>query len=179
MQKSMEKRKIVVIWEFILHFSIWNCETLTRFCANTVCCIWNLTDPSERAPNSSNWQISKILKVTWPKLGHLIFSDFWLIFDEDSDGLVKIGIFKLFWLPRNEVWIQPIVPLRVLLNDIFRKSLSESFFGNYEPSSTCQIKKILKKLEFMRTNWDDTEVSNDLISQIIDFKIFLKLVLWT
>ena len=32
----------------------------------------------------------------------LMFSSFWLIFDVDSDGLVGIGIFKLFGIPRNK-----------------------------------------------------------------------------
>ena len=33
----------------------------------------------------------------------LMFLSFWLIFDVDSDGLVGIGIFKLFRIPRNKV----------------------------------------------------------------------------
>ena len=33
----------------------------------------------------------------------LMFSSFWLIFDVDSDGLVEIGIFKLFRIPWNKV----------------------------------------------------------------------------
>ena len=32
------------------NFTIWSLKTLTRFCGNTVCCIRNLTGPSEREP---------------------------------------------------------------------------------------------------------------------------------
>ena len=38
-----------------------------------------------------------------------MFFSFLLIFDVDSDGAIEIPIFKLFRIPRNKVWIEPLL----------------------------------------------------------------------
>ena len=49
----------------------------------------------------SKLEIEKFQRIR--KSRDLMFLSFWLILDVDSDGLVGIGILKLFRIPRNKV----------------------------------------------------------------------------
>ena len=91
----------------------------------------------------------------------LMFPVSWLIFDEESDVLVEIRIFKLFRIPRNKVWIEPLLKqvhlsqYDIVINVIWMSDLiikNRSFYSITRLQSHCRraIKKCFFKCGKLR-----------------------------
>ena len=87
-------------------FSIQSFETLTRFCENTVCWIWNLTDSCERGHRDL------VRLVLWRYTNMALIGVFIILLNRSNRRLSKIRNHTLSW---KNSYIKNIFSVRFLL----------------------------------------------------------------
>ena len=93
-------------------FSIQSFETLTRFCGNTVCLIWNLTGPCERGRRD----LYRL--VLWRYTDMALIGVFMILLNRSNRRLSKIRNHTLFW---KNSYIISTIP-----DTIFQKNMNEN-----------------------------------------------------
>ena len=93
-------------------FSIQSFETLTRFCGNTVCWIWNLTGPCERGRRD----LYRL--VLWRYTDMALIGVFMILLNRSNRRWSKIRNHTLFW---KDSYIISTIP-----DIIFQKNLEEN-----------------------------------------------------